>query len=791
MSLPAPPILTSRRAQYLGLAFWLLVLCTAGASILHKFQQGYQFDSNLLALLPATEQDPAQSLAAERLMGAADDQLLVIVGAKDAALSLNSAERVLRQLESSKLFARVEGPRKNQDLVGAQQFLERWRYQLLSPAQSQQLQRADVTLVNDALGRLYSPLAALIGPKLIQDPLQLHFLWQMQAMPKTPFEPRQNWLTRQIEGQSQRLIRVHLKYSPYAYGYQQQVADLLHQIRTEADSDTQVLASGLVLHAAYGARQARQEISTIGLGSALGILLLLGLCFARLRIILLAFLPLASGVLLALAISMQFFEKVHLITLAFGASLVGVAIDYPLHFFCARRETLAGDSPAQSLFRILPALSLGLASSIAAYSAQAMTPFPGLRQMALFSAVGLLGAWTTVICCLPLLTPHTTEPSRGFYGSLVTALCRWLRRWPTIEQGRCRWILVALVSVALVAAINMNRQDDLRLLQTSPPQLLEEDARVQNILGADHPGQYFVIRAQSAQLLLQRELSFSRELQRLQQQELIRGYNAVSSVILPAAMQEENLRLQRQQIYAEGGLLDLLAEKMGLPTFADQARSQFSQNSQASPLLPRQWLQQPAGEYHRRLWLGDVDGHYYSIIGLSGIQNEAALETLRALADTDTAVVFVNRADQISQVLATYRQQLTQWLLLAYALVMGLLIFRYGLNSWRVLAAPATASLVTLACLQWLGAPFTLFHALALLLILGIGLDASIFFTESRCSPHTWVAISLSSATTLLAFGLLALSSTPVLQFFGQTVFIGIISVWLFTPCFVTPTART
>jgi predicted exporter len=57
-----------------------------------------------------------------------------------------------------------------------------------------------------------------------------------------------------------------------------------------------------------------------------------------------------------------------------------------------------------------------------------------------------------------------------------------------------------------------------------------------------------------------------------------------------------------------------------------------------------------------------------------------------------------------------------------------------------------------------------------------------IFMAENDESAHTWLAVSLSAATSLLAFGLLAASATPVLHHFGLTVAIGLSLVWLLTP---------
>ena len=56
------------------------------------------------------------------------------------------------------------------------------------------------------------------------------------------------------------------------------------------------------------------------------------------------------------------------------------------------------------------------------------------------------------------------------------------------------------------------------------------------------------------------------------------------------------------------------------------------------------------------------------------------------------------------------------------------------------------------------------------------------FLAETGEASQTWLAVSLSTWTSLLAFGLLALSRTPVLHHFGVTVAIGLGLVWLLSP---------
>jgi predicted exporter len=122
----------------------------------------------------------------------------------------------------------------------------------------------------------------------------------------------------------------------------------------------------------------------------------------------------------------------------------------------------------------------------------------------------------------------------------------------------------------------------------------------------------------------------------------------------------------------------------------------------------------------------------------------------------------------------------------SYFAVYGLLYPRYQTAAWRVLAPTAVASVATLALLGIAGQNLQLFHVLALMLLLGVGVDYGIFLQEdpSRRDTIAWLAVGLSALSTLLSFGLLSLSKTPALQAFGLTMLIGTMTVWLIVPCF-------
>src|SRR5690606_5499688 len=83
----------------------------------------------------------------------------------------------------------------------------------------------------------------------------------------------------------------------------------------------------------------------------------------------------------------------------------------------------------------------------------------------------------------------------------------------------------------------------------------------------------------------------------------------------------------------------------------------------------------------------------------------------------------------------------------------------------------------------------TLFHTMALLLVIGIGLDTAVFYTEVGFNEESWLASSLACSTSILAFGLLSLSAVPVLHQFGVIILGGILAAWLLTPLFFRPMA--
>jgi predicted exporter len=351
---------------------------------------------------------------------------------------------------------------------------------------------------------------------------------------------------------------------------------------------------------------------------------------------------------------------------------------------------------------------------------------------------------------------------------------------------------VALVAVATLLGLGWSRlgvNDDIRTLQNPPKHLINEQIKLGKLLDAPTPVQFYLVRGATAEAVLQREEALKRRLDPLIAQHTISGYQAISNWVPSAQTQVRRTSLMKEKLLADDGALPLLANRIGED--AVWVRTVRERAADAPLLTVEAFMQSPASEPWRHLWLGKLGGAYASVVAVRGL-GVAKLPELQQAAAGLEGVQWVDKVADISSVLGRYRQYMGWALLFSYGAVFFLLFLRYRAATWRVLAPTALASCITLALLGLAGHQLQLFHVLALMLLLGIGVDYGVFFQErpDRRDAAAWMAVSLSAASTLLSFGLLGLSKTPALQAFGLTMLLGTALVWLIVPCFARERAQ-
>lgn len=757
-------------------ALWLFFVL---AIALHqwRFWQADRLDTDLFALLPAHERTNGGDAALRGLADAASRQLVVLVGAPEWPQARRAAERFAaewRALDPGLDAAPGFDPAAAEQAVQA---LRPWRDRLLEPEQAARLRDTPTdVLAAQALAALHQPGLAWRLSDWAADPLGLWPQWWARRAANNPLRPREGWLALQAEGRHWVVLARQTRGTAFSMGGDRphsQALDTAERTVRAAEPAAEVLRAGVPLHAEAAAAQGAAEVNLIGWGSLAAVMALVWAGFRSLRPMACVALSLAVGVAVALSVTAWVFDRVHLVTLVFGASLIGVAEDFGIHYFASRAA--APNEPGSTLMRRLaPGMALALATSVLGYAVMAMVPFPGLRQMALFSAVGLTAAFVTVACWFPTLA----GPGRAMtpLASRIAHSLSWLRWRPALPRSVAGWGAWALMGALLAVGLaRMPVRDDVRQLQSSPPELQQQQRRVQQLLHWPSPGQFFLVGAADEDALLQAEQRLTARLAALREQGLIGGWSALSDWVPPLARQRE------------AAVLTARAEAAVLADVGRQLGERFERAAPAAGELDlAAWLAQPAAAALRAQWLGrQANGGVASAVLIHGLERPADLPQVARAADGVPGVRWVDRVAEVSQLLARYRQAMALVLVVGFVVVGATLWMRYRRHAWRAWLPSVLACAISLGVLGWLGLPLQLFNVLALIILLGIGVDYGIFLLEHRADGSAWLAVVLGAASTLLSFGLLGLSSTPALRAFGLTMAVGVCAVLLLSPLFL------
>lgn len=756
-----------------GAGLWLALVLASGLGCVALFGSGHAgFQTNLLALLPAESGDPLRQRAYDRITAQAERRIIALIHAPEAAERIKAATIFRDRLRSQAAVESVVlGYQDNPDEGGPYtQLLFEHRFGLLSRTDRALLERGETEpFVARARNSLFG-LGATRSHRFIDDPFGLAESYARELNQATPasglrLDTQGRFETRAQSGRYYSVVFIEFHDSPFNFDAQAaQTSALDHaleQMRAAAPGANAIL-TGMQRHAAAATAQARREISIIGSGSALGILLLMFWAFGSLRPFLLSGMVIAGGCLFALTLTVALFGQVHVLTLVFGASIAGVAIDYCFHFFARRwREP----DPARALSGIRRAISMGLVTSMLAYLGMALTPLPALQQMGFFAAMSLLGAWTGVILLLPALAGQPPRQARP----LPLARRWWSFTGRPVPTSAGTRLPVLLLLLSLPAALYLTSpRDDIALLNSSPAPLLQAERLTQRLLGTATGGRALLVTGDSVTDVLQREAEFRAaspggdDLQ------------AISRYYPAPPQQRRNHALLADTLYAKDGPAATLLAELGFPDAVVQNHLQTFAKAETQPLGLEQWLSAAQARTLRPLWL--PEGGEFPAASMLRLPPGAPDAATRRLIAADTRLQLLDQRADISESLAQFRQR-AAWLLGAAYLLAGLLLWRlFGLGgALAVLAAPLTASAVTALLLTALGAVFSLFNLMAMVLLLGLGMDYGIFLRmadEDRVPAMA--AVGLSAATTLLAFGLLAFSATPALQGFGLTLALGL-----------------
>ncbi|MCT7941278.1 MMPL family transporter [Shewanella holmiensis] len=765
-------------------AIWCLLFSSVVVYGVNLWQSGAKVQSDILAMLPHLQQDELTHNALQQVENRLANQVYIAIVSSQKQTAINAAKTLIHQLkhDPQQAFSQVTSA-SDSDINALGKWYFDHRFKLLTADQQHALTTRQLDgLIAKAQQQLYSAFGFANSQLISQDPLLLFSDNMLALTASSSLSQEQGILFNQQANQTAAIViakGAQSAFNPNAQ--QQQLAALNHAFAAVAGADVQILKAGALFHAQAATASAKQEITFIGGLSLIGVVILVWLGFRTLMPLHLALLTLSSGLVFALVTTLSLFNELHLLTLVFGTSLIGIAIDYSFHFYCEKLSQ-PQQNAQQVIDNILPAMTLALATSSLAFIGIGFTPFPGMQQVAVFCASGLFGAYITLVLAFPLLANKPLKPSNALnWAQYYLHLVIKISAKPVIN--RVVFCIIGLVCFA--GLLQLQHNDDIRYLQQSPQQITDEENQLRHWLSGGTDNQFILVSAENETSLLEALHQLTPTLDLAVNQGELNHFFSIATLLPSFSQQQQNYQLQGL-IYQQN--LPHIIDQLGLNDdtgLLNQSLLTAYLEAQPANLTPNALL--AFGDSALKdLWLTPTNkGSVGAIVLLTGINKLDELTTrINHTQLSDAKVKLVDKVGDISNLMGQYRQ--FTMLLLLGVLVIACIIFciKYPIKlALAVIGVPTLAIILTLSSLGLLGSPFSLFHALALILVLGIGIDYSLFFAEAKhTSQGVMMAIFMSACSTLLAFGLLAFSQTNAIHFFGLTLLLGIGYAFLLAP---------
>ncbi|MBU0682394.1 MAG: MMPL family transporter [Proteobacteria bacterium] len=529
----------------------------------------------------------------------------------------------------------------------------------------------------------------------------------------------------------------------------------------------------------------RGDILNCLLGSVLGIGLLFLFAYRRLTVLLFIIIPLAVGLQLALGFMAITIGQVHMIAVAFAAVVLGLGVDFAIHIYDRyTSERLAGQPPAEATRRAVmrtgSAVLVGGLTTLSAFGVLITTASPVLQQIGWLVSLGLFFCLITILWALPAWLnwlegrtwTHNTKPF-----SLLG-----INHIGAFVKKRPRLCLVLSLVVLLASLPGIQRIHFERKLEALHPEGLEAVQVRQDI--HDHFSKGIMPLLVSWQSPSEEAFwQESRRIDKLLSSLPSEDHNGwISLTTLSAGRQLELAHLDRalidRALTTYGLSLDSFPTLVAFLSALDHHDQ--TQPSFLSHLLP----------LHQRFFFED-QGTITGVTWINVLSEEAAVRLEQKMAAHDPTILVVSLDRALGSLMDSAKSGLLKTVILATLLVVViLLIFFRSIKKTLLAMMPTALALITTAGIMgYLGITINLINFIIIPILIGIGLDDGIHLIDrfretgdiGQTLTTTGRSILLTTLTTCLGFGSLALAKYHVLSSMGMLTIIGVSTCFIYS----------
>ena len=797
----------------IGVVLWFVIhiaLIVLGVSV------PWNLDSDLYSILPDSNELKNVSAAEKVLSSRTMRNITVLVGhanfdvARSAAVSLDSVFKGDTSFVETRLLV------DENTLDETREFLFKNRYSIHSLPVREALEAFNLEkLKMGALQKIYGSFSLANLNRLEEDPFLLgetsfdNFMFN-SPMVSGRFSLRDGVLAAPDSGVTYVMWSAVLSEKVSSMASDNHVLGRLQFTLDSLKSKISGLAiakSGVPFHSYESSKEAKSEIAWIsGISIALILLLLLYVYRSPLPIVA-TISTIALAIFTALAFTWFIFGNVHVFTFVFGTSVIGVSIDYAVHFFTSWKS---GARHVRS--RIFKGLVLGFMTTEFSYIALTFAGFPLLRQMAVFSIVGLLSSFLTITLLFHAAFERTLKVKKGesHASSLPFSIPKtFIKFYSNVPTWFVRVILAVFVFALLPGIRSLYIHTDLGSLYTMSDEIKSAEALNQKLNNVGFSPTYFIVEGDSEEEVLEREESLTERLLQAEKNNLLKSHLAVSSFFPSLKTQNKTFSdfrhflvnqdsLQNTNVVLKPSVRDYLTE-IGVqndslfieslkqaPEFSKLESLFFKDISKTSNADKNSnTLPQSFRSLFEMLWIGAAgdsqNSKFYSAVFPLHVTEKF---DAKKIAKNLPHVYAVNKLGHINDSLTRISRISLILVGVAYIVVFVVLIAVYKFKTaLKIVRAPVLAGFFVASFFGYLGLNFNFFAIVGVILTLGIGIDYALFFREGgRKNQTTALAVMLSTITTLISFGVLVFSGFTPVSTFGLAVLLGISCCFLLSP---------
>lgn len=649
--------------------------------------------------------------------GVQDEILIDLSGKYSSNINVIFESENLELLESAKIHFQDEIDKKSfymeennpQKLL---EFYKKYKNNLLSNKDYSLLKSGNYDEISQkALNNLYDPLGFSILP-FEEDPFGLFsdYIISLGSAQSV----------NSIDGKYYEILNLkvddELALSPTLTN--KAVKKLVDLKKSYQNNELKVYLTGAPVHAYYASAKSMNEINLICIISTIFVSGLIFWYFRSLKILLPVLTSLLIGMGIGFCITSLIFPTIHILTFVFSTTLIGICVDYSLHYLME-----------SDLKKIIKSLTVSMISTVCALLILAFSGIELLRQIAVFTSSGLVAVYLFVILFYQLLPEQISKQK--------------------FDLKFNKKILIIVFLVIIAGVLKLHFDDDIRSMYKPSKEMLQAEKLYQDITNKNSNTSFAIVEGETIQEILKKEEKISEKLT-----ENNITYHALSKFLPSKTRQKESIILQKN-----------LYDK----NLNDFKEFLTAKDISTLKVLHVEFLNENVFEEIPQLKDFMIDKNH-SLMILYDVQNPFLL-------DQFDGVRYVNLPVEISSGIKNVRVSILKILLpifiLLYLILGGIFSFR---NAHKIILPSIIASLFAISFISLFG-PINLFHVLAIFLITGFGLDYSVFrFNGSKKSND---AVLISCITTVFSFSLLALTSFKLISSLGLVLAVGLLSSYI------------